>query len=262
MATEALPNAVVRRFAAGEAALGLGIQQLRAPAVVGLAQRCGFHFLFIDLEHGPLTCAMAVDIAAAALPAGLPALVRVPGKNSPDIARLLDGGVQGIVVPHVDTPEEAQAVASACKYPPLGRRSFFGLQPHFGYRRVPVHEAMALGNAQVLTVVMLESPQALRHVDEIAAVPGIDVLMIGCNDLSMELGIPGELDHPLMVIARHAVVDACRRHGKTPGLGGIADAVLLRRCLREEGMRFVLACNDTDLLLDAGVARVDSLQQA
>ncbi len=257
-----VPNPVVQRFADGEAALGLGIQQLRSVAAVGLAKRCGFHFLFIDLEHGPLSCAMAVDIAAAGLPAGMPALVRVQGKDSPDIARLLDGGAQGIVVPHVDTPEEARAVANACKYPPLGRRSFFGLQPQFGYQRVPVHEAMEQANPQVLSVVMLESPEALRHVREIAAVPGIDVLMIGCNDLSMELGIPGQLDHPAMVAARREVVEACRLHGKTPGLGGMADAALLRRCIREEGMRFVLASNDTDLLLDAGLARVGTLQRA
>jgi len=113
-----LPNSVVQRFADGYAALGLGIQQLRSVAAVGLAQCCGFHFLFVDLEHGPLSCAMAVDIAVAGLHAGLPALARVPGKDSPEIARLLDGGAQGIVVPHVDTPEEARAVANACKYPP------------------------------------------------------------------------------------------------------------------------------------------------
>lgn len=254
-------NPVVRRFAAGEATLGLGIQQLRSVAAVGLAQRCGFHFLFVDLEHGPLSAAMAVDLAAAGLHAGLPALVRVAGKGSPDIARLLDGGAQGIVVPHVDTPDEAQAVAEACKYPPLGRRSFFGLQPQFGYRRLPVHEAMAHANGQVLSIAMIESPEALRNLDGIAAVPGIDVLMMGCNDLSMELGLPGQLDHPVMAAARRDLVAACRRHGKTPGLGGIADAVLLRHCIRDEGMRFVLASNDTDLLLDAGLARVEALQQ-
>lgn len=257
-----MPNAVAQRFAAGEVALGLGIQQLRSVAAVGLAKRCGFHFLFVDLEHGPLSCAMAVDIAAAGLHAGVPALVRVPGKDSPEIARLLDGGAQGIVVPHVDTPEEARAVATACKYPPLGRRSFFGLQPAFGYQRTPVQDAMALANPQVLSVVMLESPEALRNLHAIAAVPGVDVLMIGCNDLSMELGMAGQLDHPAMQAARRDVVAACRLHGKTPGLGGIADAELLRRCIREEGMRFVLASNDTDLLLDAGLARVASLQQA
>ncbi|WP_212745064.1 aldolase/citrate lyase family protein [Hydrogenophaga sp. 2FB] len=262
MATEVLPNPVVRRFAAGEAAFGLGIQQLRSVAAVGLAKRCGFHFLFVDLEHGPLGCATAVDIAAAGLHAGVPALVRVPGKDSPEITRLLDGGAQGIVVPHIDTAEEARAVVAACKYPPLGRRSFFGLQPAFGYQRVPVHEAMEQANPQVLTVVMLESPEALRNAHTIAAVPGIDVLMIGCNDLSMELGMAGQLDHPAMRAARRDVVTACRAHGKTPGLGGIADAELLRRCIREEGMRFVLASNDTDLLLDAGLARVASLQPA
>ncbi len=252
-------NPVAGRLAAGQAVLGLGIQQLRSVAAVGLARRCGFHFLFIDLEHGPLGVDAAVDLAAAGLPAGLPSLVRVADQGSPDIARLLDGGAVGIVAPHVDTPEQARAFAQACKYPPLGRRSFFGLQPQFGYRRWPAAQAMALANPQTLAVAMLESPQALRHAEAIAAVPGIDVLMIGCNDLSAELGIPGQLDHPEMAAARRTVAAACRAHGKAPGLGGIADAALLRRCMDEEGMRFVLASNDTDLLLEAGEARVRAL---
>jgi 2-keto-3-deoxy-L-rhamnonate aldolase RhmA len=257
-----LANPVAQRLAAGGVALGLGIQQLTGVAAVGLARRCGFHFLFIDLEHGALGCDSAVNLAAAGLPLGLPGVVRVPRKDSPDIARLLDGGALGIVAPHVDSADEARAVAQACKYPPLGRRSYFGLQPQFGYQRLPVREAMAAANPQVLCVVMIESPEALGQVDRIAAVPGVDVLLIGCNDLSMELGVPGELEHPEMARARRAVGAACRAHGKTPGLAGVADAALLRRFIREDGMRFVLASNDTDLLLDAGTERVNALQPA
>lgn len=252
-------NPVAERLRAGRPVLGLGIQQLRSCAAVGLAARCGFDFLFVDLEHGPLTTAMAADLAAAGLAAGMPSIVRVPGKGSADIARLLDGGAQGIVVPHVDTAEEARAVAGACKYPPLGRRSFFGLQPQFGYRRMPVHTAMAEANPQILSVVMLESPEAIAQAPAIAAVPGVDILMIGCNDLSMELGVAGQIDHADMRAARAAVVAACRAHGKVSGLGGIADATLLRACMAD-GFHFVLASNDTDLVLDAGLARVSALR--
>ncbi|MCJ0763853.1 HpcH/HpaI aldolase family protein [Variovorax terrae] len=252
-------NPVAAHLAAGRPVLGLGLQQLRGGAAVGLAARCGFDFLFIDLEHGPLGVETAVDLAAAGLAARLPAIVRVAGKGSHDIARLLDGGAQGIVVPHVDSVDEARAVAAAVKYPPLGRRSFFGLQPLFGYQRFPVHEAMVEANPQVMAVVMLESPEAIAQAHAIAAVPGVDVLMIGCNDLSMELGIAGQIDHAQMRAARQAVLAACRAHGKAAGLGGIADAALLRACLAE-GFGFILASNDTDLILDAGLARVAALR--
>ncbi|MBN9408048.1 MAG: aldolase [Burkholderiales bacterium] len=252
-------NPVAAHLAAGRPALGLGIQQLRSSAAVGLAVRCGFDFLFTDLEHGPLSVAQAVDIAAAGLAAGLPSIARVPGKGSHDIARLLDGGAQGIVVPHVDSADEARAVAAATKYPPLGRRSFFGLQPMFGYARLPVHEAMAEANPQVLSVVMLESPEAIERAAAIAAVPGVDVLLIGSNDLSMELDIAGQVDHPRMRAARQAVLQACRQHGKHAGIAGLADATLLRAVMAE-GFGFALASNDTDLILDAGLARVAALR--
>jgi len=242
----------------GSAALGMGVQQVVGAAAAGLARRCGFDFLFIDIEHSAVDAAAAANIAAAALPLGIAPLVRVPGKNSPDIARLLDGGAQGIVIPHVDDAQEAGAAVRACKYPPLGMRSFFALQPHFDYARPPAGEAMAAANAEILCVVMLESPRAIANAAEIAAVPGVDVLMIGCNDLSLELGIPGQVDDAAIEAACAAVVSACAAHGKQAGLGGVADAALLARYIAL-GMRFVLASNDTDLLIAAGEARVASL---
>jgi 2-keto-3-deoxy-L-rhamnonate aldolase RhmA len=252
-------NVARQRMEAGETVLGLGVQQVAGAMVAGLARRCGFDFLFIDIEHSPIDAAAAANIAAAALPLGIAPLVRVPGKNSPDISRLLDGGAQGIVVPHVDDAIEAAAAVRACKYPPLGLRSFFGLQPHFDYQRHPAAEAMAAANAQQLCIVMLESPRAIENADAIAAVPGVDVLLVGSNDLSLELGIPGQLQHPAMEAAFAAVIAACGAHGKHAGLAGIVDPVLLRRHV-DAGMRFVLTANDIDLLLAAGEARVASLR--
>ena len=252
------PNTARRRMEAGAAVLGMGVQQVVGAAAAGLARRCGFDFLFIDIEHSAIDATAAANISAAALPLGIAPLVRVPGKNSPDIARLLDGGAQGIVVPHVDDAEEAAAAVRACKYPPLGMRSFFALQPHFDYVRHPAGAAMAAANAEILCVVMLESPRAIANAAAIAAVPGVDVLMIGCNDLSLELGIPGQVNDPAIESACDAVIAACAAHGKQPGLGGVADAALLARRIGR-GMRFVLATNDIDLLIAAGEARVASL---
>lgn len=253
------PNVARRRLEAGETVLGMGVQQVTGSAVAGLALRCGFDFLFIDIEHSPVDAAAAANIAAAALPLGIAPLVRVPGKNSPDISRLLDGGAQGIVVPHVDDADEAAAAVRACKYPPLGMRSFFGLQPHFDYARHPAPQAMAAANDELLCIVMLESPRAIANADSIAAVPGVDVLLIGSNDLSLELGIPGQLQDPAVESAFAAVIAACKAHGKHAGLAGIVDPALLRRHI-EAGMRFVLTSNDIDLLLAAGEARVAALR--
>ncbi|HUD33318.1 MAG TPA: aldolase/citrate lyase family protein, partial [Variovorax sp.] len=161
--------------------------------------------------------------------------------------------------PHVDDAAEAAAAVRACKYPPSGMRSFFGLQPHFDYARHPASEAMAAANAEQLCVVMLESPRAIGNADAIAAVPGVDVLLVGSNDLALEMGIPGQLQHPAMEAAFATVVAACEAHGRHAGIAGIVDPALLRRHV-DAGMRFVLTANDIDLLLAAGEACVASLR--
>ncbi|MDB5850258.1 MAG: hpcH/HpaI aldolase/citrate lyase family protein [Rhodoferax sp.] len=252
-------NETKRRLLAGNVVLGMGVQQVRNVNVAALAVQCGFDFLFIDMEHAPLDISSVGDITAAALPLQMAGLVRVPGKQSQLISRLLDSGAQGIVVPHVDTAAEAALAVRACKYAPIGLRSFLGSQPHFGYATVPVAEAMRQANDEILVTVMLESPEAIANAEAIAAVPGIDVLMIGSNDLSMELGIAGQVDHALVQQAYRTVIDACARHGKFPGMGGVGDAALIRHYI-EMGMRFILSANDTELLIAGGQARVAALR--
>lgn len=252
-------NTTKQQLEAGEVVIGLGVQQVANINIAALAKRSGFDFLFIDMEHGPLDISSVANIASAALPQGIAGLVRVPGKLSPLISRLLDSGAQGVIVPHVDTAEEAALVVKACKYAPVGLRSFLGTQPHFSYANVPVAETMQRANEQILVTVMLESPLAIANADAIAAVPGIDVLMIGSNDLSMELGIAGQVGHADVVAAYRAVIAACEKHGKFPGMGGVPDAALTRRYI-DMGMRFILGANDTDLLIAGGLQRLAALR--
>ena len=254
-------NETRRRLEAGQVVLGLGVQQVSNVSIAALARRCGFDFLFVDMEHAPLDMASVANITAAALPLQIAGLVRVPGKQSDSISRLLDSGAQGIVVPHVDTAAEAALAVKACKYAPVGLRSFLGLQPHFSYEAVPVAQTMQLANAEILVTVMLESPEAIANAHAIAAVPGVDVLMIGSNDLSMELGIAGQVGHPQIEAAYRSVIEACREHGKFPGMGGVADASLINHYIAL-GMRFILSANDTDLLIAGGLQRTAALRTA
>ena len=139
---------------------------------------------------------LASQLAMASLGAGITPLVRVPGHEHYHASRLLDNGAQGIVAPHVDTVEEAKRIASACRYPPIGHRSLAGALPQLGFRSVPVGEATQIVNAETLVVVMLETPKAIANADAIAQVDGMDVLLIGTNDLCAELGIPGKFTDP------------------------------------------------------------------
>jgi 4-hydroxy-2-oxoheptanedioate aldolase len=173
--------------------------------------------------------------------------------------RFLDGGGLGIVMPHVDTAEEARAIAQALRYPPHGHRSVAGGLPHFGYEKLGLGETCAAINAATLVIVMLETPRAIANADAIAAVPGIDSLLIGTNDLAMELGIPGKFGDERIVAAYQAVVDSCRKHGKHAGVGGISDDALLRRYI-EMGVRLVLPGSDFSFLQMAAAERAATMR--
>ena len=192
-----LRNPARERLEAGELALGVGIRQSRTVDIASIMKACGYDWLFLDLEHNSMDLDTAVQISVAALGAGIAPIVRVPAGQFWLATRVLDGGALGIVMPHVDTPEEAREIADRLRYPPQGHRSIAGGLPHFGYVPIAAGAACAAINAATLVIVMLETPQAIANAPAIAAVPGIDSLLIGTSDLSMELGIPGQFgDEP------------------------------------------------------------------
>ncbi len=252
-------NPARERLAKGELALGIGLRQARTVDIAAVMATCGFDWLFIDLEHGTMPLDIAVQISCAALTAGITPLVRVPSRQYALATRALDGGALGIVMPHVDTAEEAKAIVDHLKYPPLGHRSVAGGQAFLGFRPVPIAEATRTMNAQTLVVVMLETPQAIANADSIAAVPGVDVLLIGTNDLAMEMGIPGEFNHAEIARAYERVIAACRRHNKAPGMGGVYVEDLLAKYIGL-GMRMILSGNDLSLIMAGGSQRTKFLR--
>lgn len=256
---DVVPNQAKRRLAAGELALGLGVRQSRTVDIATIAKACGFDWLFIDMEHGTHDVDGAAQLAMACLGAGVTPVVRVPGHEHYHASRLLDAGAQGIVAPHVDTPEEARRIAQACRYPPLGRRSVAGAQPQLGFRNVAVGEASRLVNEETLVVVMLETPRAIANADAIAQVEGVDVLLIGTNDLCAEMGIPGEFTHPQVEEAYRAVIEVCRRRGRYPGMGGVYEPKLMEKYIGY-GMRFILSGSDLSFLMAGARERASFLR--
>jgi 2-keto-3-deoxy-L-rhamnonate aldolase RhmA len=242
------PNQTKRRMQAGQVALGFGVHHLRTPAAPVLAAATGHHWLFIDNEHGAFSVHEVAQLCIAALPTGVTPIVRVCANAIDEATRALDNGAQGIVMPHVDTEAEARCIAAAFRYPPRGTRSWGGPPAIFGYRAPTMAEAQKAINDEIMTVVMLESPEAVRNADAIAAVDGIDVLFIGTSDLSSELGIAGQMGHPQIVDAYRTVGEACARHGKVLGMGGVYDEENAARYVGM-GARFVLTGNDHSYML-------------
>jgi len=245
-----LRNAARERLDRDELALGIILRQARTVDIAPIMKAAGFDWLFLDLEHNSMDLDTAVQIAVAALGAGIAPVARVPARQLWMATRFLDGGGLGIVMPHVDTPVEAHEIAQALRYPPQGHRSVAGGLPHFGYERIGLGETCSAINAATLVTVMLETPRAIENAAAIAAVPGIDSLLIGTNDLAMELGIPGAYGDERIVAAYQSVVDVCRAHGKFAGIGGIADRELIRRYI-DMGVRLVLPGSDLSLMAAA-----------
>ena len=252
-------NVAKERLLAGELAIGIGLRQSRTVDVAKAMKTAGFDWLFLDREHSMLGLDDASSISCAAQDAGITPIVRVPGFEHYHAAKALDGGAQGIVVPHVDTPAVAAAMVQNCRYPPVGKRSVTGALPQLDFASVPLGEAAEAVNAATLLVLMIETGEAVANAADIAATPGVDVLLVGANDLSMELGIPGELDHPIMVDALETIVAACRKSGVFPGLGGVYRQDLIERYV-EMGFRMILAGSDLSLMLNAGRASAAAIR--
>jgi 4-hydroxy-2-oxoheptanedioate aldolase len=252
--TTTLKNAARERLEAGQLALGVGLRQARTVDTAAIMKAAGYDWLFLDLEHNSMDLDTAVQVSVAALGAGIAPIARVPAGQFWLATRILDGGGLGIVMPHVDTEAEAREIANRLHYPPLGQRSVAGGLPHFGYAAVPLPEATKAINAATLVVVMLETPEAIDNAEAIAAVPGIDALLIGTSDLTMEMGIPGQFGDERVVAAYRGVIDACQRHGKWAGIGGIYEPNLMRQYIGM-GVRLVLAGNDLGFLAAAAAER-------
>jgi 4-hydroxy-2-oxoheptanedioate aldolase len=249
-----------RRLEAGELALGVGLRLIRTGEIAKVFESAGFDWIWVDLEHGPHSLGDASQICLAALDAGITPLVRVPEGQFDMATRALDGGAWCIVMPHVDTAEEAREVADRVHFPPVGHRSSGGLLPHFGYKPMNGGEATRLVNEGMLTTVMLETPKAIENADAIAAVPGVDVLLIGTGDLTLELGISGQYGDPRVVGAYEKVIAACRKHKKWPGMGGVASDDYMQRFIKM-GMKMILAGGDLNFLLAAATRRAAMLRE-
>jgi 2-keto-3-deoxy-L-rhamnonate aldolase RhmA len=249
-----IANRTLRKLKANELALGLGLHHLRTVAAPQLAAAIGFDWLFIDTEHGAFSIQEATQICLAALPTGITPIVRVCAGAIDEGTRALDNGAMGIVVPHVNTLAEARRIASAFRFPPLGHRSWGGPPAIYGFLPPSPAEAQVAINEEILVCAMIETPEAVANAREIAAVAGIDALMIGTSDLSAELGFSGQLGHEKVQAAYAEVVSACRAEKKILGMGGVYDEQWAAHYIGL-GARFVLGSGDHNFILSAGTAR-------
>jgi 4-hydroxy-2-oxoheptanedioate aldolase len=245
-------NALKTKLLAGEQLFGVWIETGSVINAEILAQT-GFDFLLIDLEHGQGDIRECIDILRAVDSTGVPCVVRVPSNDPVFLKRILDGGVQSIMVPQVSTAQEAAAAVRACHYPPQGRRGYAApivRASQYGAKA----DYMARANDEILLIVQLESAEALEHASEICAVNGVDVPFLGVNDMAGSIGRLEQLDHPDVRSLVAKAETAMRASGKP--LGTVASAGATWESLVDSGYAFVPVANDVSLLRDAAIATV------
>jgi 2-keto-3-deoxy-L-rhamnonate aldolase RhmA len=241
-------NAVLQRLAQGEPVLSLGIRNARTAEIVRMARTAGFGLVWIDLEHSSISIDCAVQIAASAADQGMEAWARVPERDYGVVGRLLDGGATGIIAPRVETAEEAQKVVDAARFPPRGQRSQIALLPQARYRRMSAAELMRCADIATTVHILIESAAGVQSADAIAAIDGVDILHVGMNDLSVDLGHVDDPRHADMLDACKRVISAAQGRGKLAVVGGCSDPAVFVELLNAGAAPVVFAAIDTDVL--------------
>ena len=252
-------NVLKEKLDAGELALGVGLRGARTVEIARAMKTAGFDWLFIDMEHNTMSLDDACNISVAAQAEGIAPIVRVPGTEHHHATRALDGGAQGIVVPHVDDVETAKRMVANVRYPPVGHRSLYGALPQAGFEAYPPAELMPALNESTFLVLMIESPEGVANADAIAALPGVDALLIGTADLTAEMGIPGQNEHQDVIAAYETVIAACRKHGKVPGMGGVYDPMVMKRYV-DMGAQLLLCGSEFTFMMAAARAQAQAVR--
>ena len=252
-------TSIKQRLKNNELVLGTFVSELRNPNVAYLLAQCGFDFFIFDNEHGAFSPETVSDMIAASRGAGIDVIIRVPEIRREAILKPLDSGAAGLLVPQVNTVEQAAEIIQHAKYPPWGNRGAATRRAHNRYANTAAPTFLKQTNENTFIAVQAETTEAIANIDSIAAVEGIDAVFCGPFDLSISLGIPGDINHPREVEAVDKMVEACRRHGKASGIL-MFDPAHLKPWL-DKGMRFIAYSSDVNMLADAASAALTELRE-
>ncbi len=239
----AMQLATIKRIKSNQVTFGAWIY-LKDPAVTEMIAEAGYDWVIIDLEHGNLNADLAQTLMLPLKGSKCVPIVRVFSHDPDFIKKVLDTGAMGIMVPKVETKEEAETIVRAAKYPPLGTRGMgYGRAGLWGRKVLPYYRQ---ANQTTLVVFTVESKKALENIDEIVKVQGVDVIFPGPYDLSGSLGLPGQFTHPLVMEGKRKMLEACKRNKVNFGSDASTRDEIQARL--KEGSRFIALTVDTDLI--------------
>ena len=251
-------NTTRERLSRGETVFGCGLQTYRSPEIARTFAVAGFDYVFIDLEHSSFDLETAHDMIKASLDSGITPICRVGELAYSLVARLLDSGAQGIILPRVEDPAILRESLSWMRFPPVGKRGY-GINPTMiRYEARSFPEIIEHQNLNTLAVVQFETRTAMERADDLLSCPGVNIAMVGPADLSISLGVPGQFDHPTMVSTIDVLVEKCNRHGIVPGIQ--TRSLAMSKFWAERGMRFIGTAAEHALLLEKAKETVAALR--
>jgi 2-keto-3-deoxy-L-rhamnonate aldolase RhmA len=252
-------NLTKRALHRGEAVIGSWLEELRSPAVAQLLAAAGLNFLIVDMEHGPFNLETMADIVRTARLVGITPIVRIPDLTWERVGRVLDAGAQGLMLPRVREAAEVVKFIDALKYPPAGQRGMASGLGNTDFKWVMTQEYIDFINEEILVIVQIETKEAVANLEAIVNIPGIDVLFIGPEDLSIALGLTGQPGHPQMVEAISQVIAVARQQNIVVGIHSSAASAI--PALLGQGIRFIAYASDVEFLYNGALQGVQALRE-
>jgi 2-dehydro-3-deoxyglucarate aldolase/4-hydroxy-2-oxoheptanedioate aldolase len=251
-------NRVKSTLRAGGTVSGPIINEARSVSTVKMMALAGHDFLFIDMEHAMFNWETVHNLVQMALVTDICPLVRVTDLQYALVARALDTGALGVIIPRVESREQVEQAVSFAKYPPLGRRGAGG-EGRNAYERMNAREAVETSNAESMVVVQVESRAGIAEIDEIANVPGLDVICVGPQDLSISLGVHGDFADPKFVEAIEQIVAVSSTYGVAVGMVEREAANL--EGWHQRGCRFLVCNTESNMIYQSAARDVEEIKR-
>ena len=245
------------RIRSGKTVFGT-FMKLPSPQVVEILGLAGLDFAIFDTEHGPLTFESIETLIQAAEVAKISPIVRVYENDSALIARALDLGAKGVLVPHISTADAAKRLVEASRFHPEGNRGICRYVRAAGFSSMNRHAYFKMANEQTLTVAMIEGAEGVANLDRILEVPGIDLVFVGPYDLSQALGVPGEVDNPIVTNAMSDIAKRAQEH--KVALGTFADDPKTALHWAQSGVQFNAISTDVGMIYEVAEQLVKDLR--
>jgi 2-keto-3-deoxy-L-rhamnonate aldolase RhmA len=250
-------ESLLERIRHNKCSFGLNISFVD-PVILECAKQAGYDFVRLDCEHILFDKTTITTMLREARLLELPLQIRVPSLT--DVTALLDMGAIGIMVPHLESESSAKAAVQAVKYAPLGDRGMTGAARVLGLGRIALKDYVAKANAEIVLIGQIESQEGLTNIDAILAVPGLDMVATGRNDLSQALGVPGQNTHPKVLAAEDLIIQKALAAGKQPTIL-VKNTTRLQELYRK-GVRCFSIERDDLLFTKAAKAHLEIMQEA